>query len=40
MNSMKRQEDVTLKDEPLRSVGVLGKSRELATERMKGLNGT
>ena len=39
MNSMKRQKDMTLKDELLRSVGdnrLLEKSGEITPERMKG----
>ena len=41
MNSMKRQKDITPKDEPHRSVGVqytTGKSREIASKRMKRLS--
>jgi len=41
MNSIKREKDMTLKDEPLRSVGVqyaTGKSAEIAPERMKMLS--
>ena len=41
MNSMKRQKDMTLKDELLRSVGAqyaTGRSGEIAPERMKRLN--
>ena len=41
MNSMKRQNDMTLKDELLRSVGAqyaTGRSGEIAPERMKRLN--
>ena len=40
-NSMKRQNDMTLKDEISRSVGahmLLEKSREIIPERMKRLN--
>jgi len=39
MNSMKRQKDMTLKDELLRSVGdnrLLENSGEITSERMKG----
>ena len=41
MNSMKRQNDMTLKDEIPRSVGahmLLEKNREIIPERMKRLN--
>ena len=41
MNSMKRQKDMTLKDEPTRLVGAqysMGHSKEIGTERMKRLS--
>ena len=37
MNSMKRQKDMTLEDEPLRSSMLLRKSVEIAPERMERL---
>ena len=43
MNSMKRQKDLTLQNEPPRSVGVhmlVEKSREIASEGMKKLSQT
>ena len=38
MNSMKRQKDMTLKDEPHRLVGVQYATREVAPEGMKKLS--